>query len=244
MIDGGDAITWMTWIVFAGFLLDWLAILFDWQKIKPLSKSLAMFLLLLWTLTAAALRPDVFVGLLLLAQTFGMAGDIFLLSPNRWFIWGLGSFLLGHVTYLGLLFLLLDGFHRAGDLSTNLVGLLVLCVVMCGVILSAFYWCLNPVVLVNKIRKSLWIAVQIYAWIISGMVAFSLLFVLVVPAVSWKGAAILAGSLLFLTSDFLLAYDRFVCKLERGRLFVRITYHLAQFNLAWGFMAVFLEVGK
>lgn len=244
MGDGWDVSTLMTWIVFAGFFLDWLAILFDWQKIKPLSKTLAMFLLLLWTLTAAAWRPDVFVGLLLLAQIFGLAGDIFLLSPNRLFIWGLGAFLLGHVTYMGLLFLLLNSFFRAGDLPTNVVGWFVLCVVMWGVILCAFYWCLNPVVLVNKIRKSLWIAVQIYAWIISGMVAFSLLFVLVVPAVSWKGAAILAGSMLFLISDFLLAYDRFVSKLERGRLFVRITYHLAQFNLAWGFMAVFLEVGK
>ena len=52
-----------------------------------------------------------------------------------------------------------------------------------------------------------------------------------------SNAVLPAGALLFFISDSLLAYDRFTRKTPAIRLWVMVTYHLAQFGLAAGFIA-------
>ena len=89
----------MTLLVIAGFLFDWMAVIFNWRKIKPIAKILAMTLVILWTLDNVSWTINLFILLLLLAQLFGLFGDIFLLLSHRWFLTGLGAFLIGHFFY-------------------------------------------------------------------------------------------------------------------------------------------------
>ena len=45
---------------------------------------------------------------------------------------------------------------------------------------------------------------------------------------------VLAGALLFITSDTLLAINRFISPLESARWAVMLTYGMAQLLIAWG----------
>lgn len=103
MIDDPGWSTWLVIAVFTGFVVDWLAIAFHWVKVKPFSKISAIVLLILWTLTVGNWQIELMLGLLVLAQIFGLSGDVFLLLSDRWFIWGLGSFLVGNLVYLSLI---------------------------------------------------------------------------------------------------------------------------------------------
>jgi len=95
MIDSLSNLNGFILVVLVGFILDWSAIYFNWQRIKPLTKVLAMVLLIVMTLLMSEWKLQGDVVLLLLAQVFGMGGDIFLLLSRKWFLWGLSSFLIG-----------------------------------------------------------------------------------------------------------------------------------------------------
>ena len=88
--------------VAVAFLLDWVAVWFDWKSLKPFTKPLAMLTVIFWTvLNTQQFSPA--VGLLIAAQACGLLGDILLLFPQKAFSHGLGAFLAGHVIYIGLL---------------------------------------------------------------------------------------------------------------------------------------------
>jgi len=80
--------------------------------------------------------------------------------------------------------------------------------------------------------RKLRMAVIIYGSIISLMM-LSALFTLLRPEWSDKAAilAVLGGGL-FVLSDSLLGYDRFVQRLPHGRFWVMMTYHLGQIGLS------------
>ncbi len=89
----------------------------------------------------------------------------------------------------------------------------------------------------------LWIPIQVYGWVLSILVVLSLLVVIAAEVVTASMSALLAGSLLFFVSDSLLAYDRFKRKLPKVRVWIMLTYHLAQFGLAVGFLTVMGHIG-
>jgi alkenylglycerophosphocholine hydrolase len=238
MIDGLGVLPILTIAVFSGFLLDWAAVWFNWHSVKPFSKPMAMVLVILWSLTAVSWQVNLLLSLLLMAQIFGLVGDVCLLFPRRWFKWGLHSFFVGHLFYIGILTLLIIEAHATGGVSQNVYRWFVLSLVVWGLQLGGFYLIFKPVSELQLISRSLWVAVQMYASLLSGMVALTFLTVVVLPGVSWRLMPLLSGSVLFFISDTLLAYDKFVSNLLKGRLWVRITYHLAQFCLAWGFISI------
>jgi len=232
---------WLSLVVLAGFLLDWVAILFHWEKIKPTTKILAMLLLILWTFSAAGWQADLLVVLLLCAQAFGLVGDVLLLLDESWFLWGLGAFLAGHLFYVSVITL---KFNQIMDVARNMPGFswwVVLCVLGWAAVLITFYFIIRKLLDNQHLNPLLWRAIQVYAWILSGMVAFSFLVVSISPGFSRMQMLLPAGSVLFLVSDALLTYNRFIHRIKRGQLWVRITYHLAQFCLAWGFLAIIYQ---
>ena len=94
----------MTIAVLGSFLLDWFAVALEWRRIKPAAKVFAMVMVILWTLFIVGWSTDAFIILLLLAQLFGLTGDIFLIFAEHWFFDGLGAFLIGHLFYNALIF--------------------------------------------------------------------------------------------------------------------------------------------
>jgi uncharacterized membrane protein YhhN len=218
-------------IVLGALLLDWLAVAFEWLRIKPITKILAMGLVILWTIYTSGWGAYITLILLLLAQLFGLFGDVFLLMRQKWFLWGLGAFLVGHVFYLVLFLLQLADAIRYFELTS--FRILAGCAILMGWVFLLF-WFYRLVRKLNSRHLSL--GVSIYGGVLSSIVVISLSLVLFSTNLQGIYTLLSAGALLFLISDSLLAYNRFVKRIPRGQLWVRITYHLAQFCLAAGFV--------
>jgi len=232
--------SWLTLLVFLGFLLDWSAIAFKWRKIKFFSKSLAMLLVILWTLVAAAGQFNLVIYILLLGQVFGLIGDILLQLPRRWFLFGLGAFLLGHLSYLILLVIQIIFAFKTGICFQCWTWWSLLCLVLWLGILAVFYRIFSPYSKGETYKPFIWAAVQIYAWILSLIVALAFLLVFLLPGRSPYQWLLPVGSILFSISDILLSYNRFIKRICHGQLLVRITYHFAQLCLAGGFLVIII----
>ena len=160
-------------VVLVGFILDWSAIYFNWQRIKPLTKVLAMVLLIVMTLLMSEWKLQGDVVLLLLAQVFGMGGDIFLLLSRKWFLWGLSSFLIGHIFYIAILAQKVIQLAVLAELSAAQIVILIVILTMWAALLVSVYRVLNRI----SNNKKFWIGVQVYSWVLSGMFVVALVFV-------------------------------------------------------------------
>jgi len=205
--------------VFLLAFLDWYAVWMEKGKLNWITKPATVLALLMWLGFSSG-----FEGKLLwfgLALLFGLAGDIFLLLPQQFFLLGLAAFLLGHLAYgIGFWF---------EPLEFRLPHYLLLLLLGCVLFMAA------PPILKGMQNKDsarkLKISVLFYMLMISFMVfmAVSTLF-----RPDWKipaaGLAV-SGALLFFCSDTLLAYREFVEDFPKARFWVRVTYHLAQIAL-------------
>lgn len=229
----------MTFAVIGSFLLDWLAVGYEWQKIKPVTKVLAMAMVIFWTLSNVSWSPDLLIFLLIIAQLFGLAGDIFLIFSTRWFFAGLVSFLVGHLIYASLIFIDIFSYNNSSLYEQSFIYSIIVTFIFWGAILFAVYRFLKREHFI-KHRKGqlLWTLVQVYIWILSGLTALTFLRILVQSDFSALMLFLPLGGVLFLVSDILLSYDRFIKPIQKGQLWVHITYHLAQFSLAVGFLVI------
>ena len=227
---------WMTLIVFCGFLFHWTSVLLEWNRIKPFAKALAMILVIVWTLSSVNFEVNYYIAALLFAQIFGLFGDILLLFPGKWFVWGLGAFLVGHLFYLGLLGVLLLTAWKQGALAGFPLWITIVVFALWISYLITFTRFLSPYVYKKRSDLPFWSAAVIYGAILSFIVIFSVFLVSYIAAFSWIQLCLPVGAALFFISDNILAYDRFVRKVRNGRLWVIVTYHLGQFNLAIGFL--------
>lgn len=229
---------WMTLAVIFGFLLDWIAIIFEWKKIKPMAKVLAMTLVMVWTLFGAQAQGGYLLTLLLIAQAFGLLGDILLLLPGKWFIWGLGAFLVGHFFYLGLLFTSFGIAYQLGVLRGANWPVLIVGLILWVIYLFFFTRLFSPYINAGKSDRSFWAAVLFYGVTLSSLVVISAYSLFILPGFTWIRLCLPIGSLLFFVSDNILAYDRFVRKLRLGQLWVMVSYLSGQFGLAIGFVNI------
>jgi uncharacterized membrane protein YhhN len=192
-------------------VVDWIAVQLGRRHVEYVAKPLTMVVLIA---TALALdvgddgtaRAFIVAGLVL-----SLAGDVFLMLPDRerWFVFGLGAFLLGHLAYVAGLWLL-------GISVPWLVAGLVL--VLVGVATVGR----RIVRGVGEREPRLVAPVTAYIAVISAMV---------VSAVGTASAFAIAGALLFYVSDSLIAVTNFIQDHPMGRLAVMVTYHLAQVGL-------------
>lgn len=194
-------------------LIEWWATNADRKSVRYVTKPLTLALLIAVAVTldpavSSAVRWWMVAGLAL-----SLAGDIFLLLPEKWFIAGLGSFLVGHIAYV-------VGLQLAPtSLGWTLVGLglVIVSVILVGRAM------LQRVDL--KEAEGLIGPVIAYVVIISAMV---------VSAFGTAAIFAIIGALLFYLSDGTLAWNRFAEKRRWGPLTVMVTYHLGQFGLvAW-----------
>ena len=146
------------------------------------------------------------------ALVLSMVGDIFLMLPDRerWFVFGLGAFLIGHLAYVPGLVLL--GFGAGGFL----VGLVVVGVAMVAI-------GRRVVVAVRAREQALVVPVVVYMGVISLMVACAF--------ATTEPIAIL-GALLFYVSDSMIAWNGFVKPFRNAGVAIMVTYHLGQIGLA------------
>jgi len=229
-----------TVIVCAGFLLDWAAIACNWKRIKLFTKPLAMILVFFWTLFSSGWNIDIFILLLLLAQIFGLGGDVFLMFSKKWFMCGLISFLIGHFLYIGLLALIVSQLKLSHLMNGVVWRGSTFLLVWVG-ILIVFYLIYRPS-FKNRASNKLWLAVQFYLWVLVGMVMGTIIAAFSQQELTIMSLLLPIGGVLFLASDSILAYDRFVVNLNHAQLIVRITYHLAQLSLGMGILFLYSQI--
>ena len=137
------------------------------------------------------------------------AGDAFLLDKERYFLHGLGAFLVGHLLFVPALLM-----QRCGEPP---VWLVVAIVAAALAVLAA---------VVPKLRGKLAVAVPIYALALAVMGI----------AAGAHGPVATGGALLFVVSDGLLAINRFARPLPRAELLILATYFSALLTLAAGIL--------
>jgi uncharacterized membrane protein YhhN len=198
----------VTWVVpfaiAAGIaVLDWWAVATDRRDIERWAKPAVMVFLI----AAAVLIPaesDWIRWWIVIGLVFGLVGDVLLFHDR--FIPGAAAFLVGHLAYVVALLLVPQ--EPRGLLVGGVIVLLV--AVLVGRQIVAGAWAKAPL---------LGAIVAAYMLVIG---------VVVVLAVGSMSLVVAIAALLFLTSDALLAWARFVGPAPGGRVTVMVTYQLAQ----------------
>lgn len=154
---------------------------------------------------------------------FGLFGDCFLMFVHvnsNFFIFGLVSFLIGHILYITAFYL---DYKWQPNIEKK-IGWLAL--IIFGVFGIVFYLYLRPYL------NSLKIPVMIYTFII---------LLMAVMAVNRKGRVntisfnlIFYGAILFLISDSILAYNKFVSPIKFSGIAIMSTYMIAQYLITIG----------
>jgi len=141
---------------------------------------------------------------LVTALVFSLLGDVYLMLPGNFFATGLAAFLLAHIAYI-------VDFHAA--FAPRFLWLIAL-----GIISSP----ITARIVRSVPQRPLGVAVATYIAVILLMAA---------SAAASGSLAAAAGALLFVASDSLIAWDRFVRPIPWGRTAVILTYHLGQLGL-------------
>ena len=176
------------------------------RRLEFATKPTVMVLLIL---AALLLRPasQGERALFVVALVLGLAGDVFLMLPDRFLIPGIAAFLLGHLAYV-------FGFRFAGFNVAGLIVGLVIAAVTAGLLLHRILSALE-----QSGRTSLRNPVLAYAIVISLMT---------VSGTASSNLVAAAGGLLFFFSDVIFAWYRFVMPVRWGQPVNIVMYQAGQ----------------
>ena len=197
--------TWVLPMAIAGVIavLDWWAVATDRRSIERWAKPAVMVFLIAAALLIPA-ESDWIRWWIVIGLAFGLVGDVLLYADR--FIPGAAAFLVGHLAYIVALV------RIEHPLPAVAFGL---------VIVGAFAVSLGRCITRGAWRQSRLLGGIVVAY----MITIGAVVVLAVG--SWSTIAGIAA-LLFMASDTLLAWARFVGSAPGGRVTVMITYQLAQ----------------
>ncbi len=203
--------------------INWLAVAKNWVKIKYITKPAVHLALICWLILNGGFQGQLIyfvIGLI-----FSLAGDIFLMLPNEKFIAGLVSFLFAHIAFILGFSSVIPKFSAAGLILLILVGLNAF---------ELFRQISNG--LRSRGQEYFITPVLIYTIVISLMLVSALL-TMVGPNSEWNpfpSLMVSFGALLFVLSDTLLAWNKFVNPIKYGNIFVIVTYHLSLITITLG----------
>jgi len=189
-----------------------------------LTKPLLLTLLAVWFYRSYAPRTGTFFKLILAGLVFSVGGDTLLMlvdyGPRQgvFFLLGLGSFLLAQVCYAAAFLQRARG--QRGWIQANLLRALPL---------IAFFGTMLAVLLPNM-EAAMRLPVAVYALAITVMVGSVVNLKGILDAAIFR--PLLAGVLLFLLSDTLIAVNKFLTPLPLAGLAIMSTYLLAQYLIA------------
>jgi uncharacterized membrane protein YhhN len=188
------------------------------------AKPAVMLSLLAWLYFYAGLDgPLLYFALGIL---FSLGGDVFLMLPNldKWFVFGLVSFLIGHVLYtVGLNYTIPP---------LNVFGIFL--AISIALFVAQIYRRLAAGLHAKGLDR-LRLPVLIYSIVISLMWLSALQTIFDIA--NWEKTSSLLvslGATLFVASDIVLAWFRFVGPIKHGRMLNLSCYHLGQILLIVG----------
>lgn len=188
---------------------NWHAVFHGNKALEYVCKPLTMVVLF-----AAALAMDAddttVQAWFLVAIVLCLFGDVFLMLPQDLFVFGLGSFLLGHIAYIGGML--------AGGVDAARFGVGALIVAVAVTIIGRR--------VLGGVRRGS--EPELAAPVLAYMAVIS---VMVATAFGTGHPSAVVGAALFYSSDALIAWNRFLRETAHARLVIMVTYHLAQFGL-------------
>jgi len=195
----------------------------DYTVIHWVFKLLPMLLIIVLALRAKPIdRTLMYKGFVVAGLLFSMAGDAFLLNAgDRWFMFGLAAFLIGHLLYIAAML------KRWRHSWLRLLWTLPI---------GAYSWFVG-----SKLHESitntdvggqsdLWMPVLVYLCVIAVMCWLAIM--------SRNGHAA-AGAVLFVLSDSTLAWNKFVSAVPAAGLLIMFTYFAAQLLIAGSIANIF-----
>ena len=201
----------LAWLIVAGLFAvgDWLARATRNERLEYVSKPATLVALVA---TAVALTPAHDLGArrtwFVVALVCSLAGDVLLLLPSDLFVAGLAAFLVGHLFYVAGLWA-----HGPGAVSFAIaLGVVVVVVAPVG----------HRVLRALRGRRQLGVPVALYMVVISVMLA---------SALATGNVLAGLGAALFVSSDAMIAWNRFVAPFGAADLGIMVTYHLGQAGL-------------
>jgi uncharacterized membrane protein YhhN len=204
-------------------VVELLTQIYGWNTVHMYSKPMLMPSLTAYFFFSVEIRSKMAI-LIIVALAFSWLGDIMLLFQEHkpmYFMFGLVSFLLAHITYLYVFSSSSEGFKP--KTFTYATGFLLL---VYGLLLILLMWPglgdLKP-------------PVMVYTTVIMIM-GISALFR------KANGASlVLIGAILFISSDSLLALNKFYQPFVGAGFWTMLTYLLAQFFIVMGMISYFLQ---
>lgn len=186
--------------------------------IKPCIVFSLLIVLFFTTKLKGRFHKRVFTGLV-----FSLTGDILLMfaaKNDSYFLYGLTAFLLGHIFYTSAFYL---DFKSAPELDKKGARIAILC---CAILAISFYFILRPHLGVMKLP------VMSYILVISMMMMMASFRNQRVNPESFK--LIIFGAMLFLLSDAILAYNKFVQPVDHAFSWIMASYMIAQYLITIG----------
>jgi len=171
---------------------------------KPLTTLLVVAMVWRVSSSESGYRNGIVIGLLL-----STAGDVFLMLPGDYFVYGLASFLLAHLAYL-------FAFTRRERLFAIAWPMLAY-----GLVAALAVSALWP-----KLPRGLMLPVVVYAAVLTAMAAQAV--VVWRKRRDYSTALAAAGGLFFVASDSMLSIESFLTPFAAAPLSVLTTYWIAQ----------------
>lgn len=204
----------------AAAVVDWAAVARGPRRLEYAAKPATLVLLVGAAAAQYGRVPTLQWAPTVAALVLSLVGDVLLMLPVERFVAGLAAFLAAHLCYAA-------AFVPSLPPVRTLVPALAVALLASG---TVFFQIRRA--LVARDERSLILPVGAYAVAIALMLAAALT-TLARPAVFPHAVALAAvtGAALFVMSDSLLAWDRFVFPTAMGPLGVIVLYHLAQICL-------------
>ncbi len=231
-------------MVYIGLLSVLFAVLFvveiygeiteNYVIIWPVKPLLMPVLLILFLLNAHNNLPLERLCLVI-ALSFSCLGDILLMQHrNDFFIIGLLSFLIAHISYI-ISFMV--RFHHEGEAlrrRLTLSAMIISSIPFLAYVALVLY-IIYPKLNANTVEtKGLLIPVVFYSFVIDSMAYVSYLRDRKTPGF-WS---VFAGAVFFVLSDTILAFNRFVVPLPVSGLFIMFTYGVGQYLITIGALQI------
>lgn len=203
---------------------DWVAVRWRSRPAEYVLKPLVLALLLAAAVELRDQAPTMRWAFVVAALALSLVGDILLMLPGDLFLGGLAAFLVGHLAYVA---------------SFNILPPPPAALALGAVVVAA-----AAVPLYLRLRRgmeergerNLAGPVAVYVAAIGVMVASALATVGRPDWVASRSALAVVGAGLFMTSDALIGWNRFVRPLPWAPVAVMVTYHLAQGALVWALL--------
>lgn len=204
------------------FFAEIIAITTNLKELRFATKPLITISLMLFTYFTIK-RKSRFTNKIITGLFFSLLGDVFLMFTHideLYFVLGLGAFLIAHLFYISAFYL---------D-STNKIEVEKRYVL--PIFLVFGFFCMTFYLLLRPNLGNMNIPVLVYSFTITMMAIMASLRYGKTNSKSFNW--ILFGAILFVVSDSVLAYNKFVERMEIGDLVIMSTYMLAQFFITMG----------